>query len=240
MSEKKVAIMQPYFLPYLGYFSLILATDVWIFFDTAQYIRHGWVNRNRILKPSKDDWQYIIVPLEKHHREIPINKVALQSNGWQSKIIAQLEHYRKKARYYSDVLDLVHQILFAKEAQNSLVKLNSIGVKKICEYCSIPFAGSIFSEMNLKLDTVSAPDEWALEITKSIGGGTYVNPIGGVKFFDKKKYEDAGIELCFLRNNLLPYRQPNSDFIPGLSIIDAMMFCDPNEVKSMVEEYEFL
>ena len=72
----KLGIMQPYFFPYLGYFDLIHSVDKWVVFDTPQYIRHGWVNRNRILHPESD-WQYIIVPLKKHPRNTPIKEIEI-------------------------------------------------------------------------------------------------------------------------------------------------------------------
>lgn len=93
----KLGIMQPYFFPYLGYFSLIKHTDRFILFDTVQFIRHGWIERNRILKPN-EGWQYIQVPLIKDKgRDTVIKDVKIRNTeNWQQKIIAQLQHYKKK------------------------------------------------------------------------------------------------------------------------------------------------
>ena len=87
--------MQPYFFPYLGYFHLINSVDEWIIFDTPQYIRHGWVNRNRILHP-KSGWLYITVPLVKHPQNTPINEIKIANQkDWKRLILAQLNHYKK-------------------------------------------------------------------------------------------------------------------------------------------------
>ncbi|MBN2466493.1 WbqC family protein, partial [candidate division WOR-3 bacterium] len=87
--------MQPYFFPYLGYFDLIYRTDRWVVFDTAQYIRHGWVNRNRILHPSSG-WQYITAPLRQHHRDTPISGVLVkEGRDWRDRVCGQLVHYKK-------------------------------------------------------------------------------------------------------------------------------------------------
>ena len=96
----RLGIMQPYFMPYLGYFSLIKNTDEFILFDTVQFIRHGWIERNRILKPS-GGWQYFQVPIIKENgRETVIKNVRINnSENWKSKILAQLQHYKKKAPY---------------------------------------------------------------------------------------------------------------------------------------------
>jgi hypothetical protein len=94
--DMRIAIMQPYFFPYLGYYSLIKESDKFILFDTVQYIRHGWITRNRVLKPI-EGWQYIFVPLEKHGITTIINQVRIKnSENWKDKIIRQLEHYKKK------------------------------------------------------------------------------------------------------------------------------------------------
>lgn len=235
----KLGRMQPYFIPYLGYFSLIEATDRWIFFDTPQYIRHGWVNRNQILKPSKDDRQYITVPLEKHPHNILIKDVRIKQNGWQEKMLAQLDHYKNKARYFKEINSLLKDCLFAKKTQANLVQLNVKLVRSICEYCSIELNCDIFSEMLLSILQVDAPDEWALKISKALGAKTYINPVGGIKFFNISKYQEAGIDLQFLENHLEPYAQPTNDFIGGLSIIDALMFHSPEEVREMIKSYTY-
>ena len=234
----KIAVMQPYFFPYLGYFSLIAASDYWIYFDTPQYIRHGWVNRNRILKPSKEDWQYITVPLEKHSRNEQIMNVYPKNNNWQAKLLAQLEHYRKAAPFYKEVYSLVADVVNYAEPGKSISSISIKSVEAVCEYCGLELRSEVFSQMNLDIGTVSEPDEWALEITRSLQGTTYINPIGGKEFFSKEKYREASIELHFLKPIIQSYDQKNKKFIPRLSIIDTLMVCSPNDVKDMIKKYE--
>jgi hypothetical protein len=106
----KVAIMQPYFFPYLGYFSLIKHTDLFILFDTPQFIRHGWIERNRILKPDGEPL-YIKASLKKHSRDTNINDIIINNSiDWKSKIIAQLVPYKKVAPNYWTVLKLLNEI----------------------------------------------------------------------------------------------------------------------------------
>src|SRR5678815_4096817 len=107
----KLGIMQPYFFPYLGYFDLIHRVDEWVVFDTAQYIRHGWVNRNRILHPT-EGWQYVTVPIQKHLQDISICDVQIVSGGgWRERLERQLHHYRRRAPHYDAVMALVHECL---------------------------------------------------------------------------------------------------------------------------------
>src|SRR4030042_3246951 len=82
----KIGIMQPYFFPYLGYFSLIKHTERFVLLDSVQFIKHGWVKRNRILKPGSG-WQYILVPLVKHNRDTKIKDIRIKNTlDWRNTI----------------------------------------------------------------------------------------------------------------------------------------------------------
>ena len=140
----KLAIMQPYFLPYLGYFSLIKHTEEFILLDSVQFIRHGWIERNRILKPS-EGCQYINVPLQKHSRETLIKDIIINnSTEWKRKILSQLEHY-KTASYYKTVLSLLSDIF--EDEYTSIVDLNFRSLKTVCDYLGIKASIKVFSNM---------------------------------------------------------------------------------------------
>lgn len=235
----KLAIMQPYFLPYLGYFSLIKHTDEFILFDTVQFIRHGWIERNRILKPS-DGWQYIMVPLKKYSRETIIKDIEINNDQqWKEKILAQLQHYKKQAPYFSNVIDILNEI-FSKEYA-TIVDLNLASLKTVCNYLGINTPIQVFSLMNIDIEPANAPDEWALNICKALGNvDEYWNPPGGQSFFDRKKYENAGINLKFHSAILTDYDQKRNVFEPGLSILDVMMFNSIEEINKMLDNYELL
>lgn len=235
----KLGIMQPYFFPYLGYFSLIKHTDRFILFDPVQFIRHGWIERNRILKPG-DGWQYIQVPLQKFSRESVIKDVMVNnSDDWKEKIIAQLQHYKKKAPYFNSVIDLLRGS-FDSEFSN-IVSVNRKTLDAVCEYLGIQRKMEVFSEMNLAIEPVNAPDEWALNICRAIpGANEYWNPPGGMSFFDRGKYEKAGVSLKFQEINLKPYSQRRPVFESGLSIIDVMMFNSPEEISGMLDDYKLM
>lgn len=234
----KLDIMQPYFFPYLGYFSLIKHTDYWIVFDTPQFIRHGWIERNRILKPI-EAWQYIRAPLKKFSRDTPIKDIMIDNNqDWQGKILRQLEHYKKVAPYYKEVINLISDAISINT--ESIVALDVKGLKLVCDYLNIDFSFEIFSQSDIKIGKVSAPDEWALEISKALGAKEYYNPPGGLSFFDTSKYEKAGIKISFLNLKLEEYNQKRKNFEPGLSVIDVMMFNSPEEINKMLDNYELL
>jgi hypothetical protein len=235
----KLAIMQPYFFPYIGYFSLIKNTDQFILFDSVQFINHGWIERNRILKPG-EGWQYISVPLIKHSRETKIKDIQINnSSDWRDRIFRQLEHYKKRAPFYDRTMEVVKEALNIQT--NSIVQLNKHVLNTVCEYIGIKADIHIFSEMNLLIDKVNAPDEWALNICKKLGGvDEYWNPEGGLDFFHRYKYEREAIEIKFLKMRLTKYPQRRKEFIEGLSIIDMLMFLEPDNILERLDDYDII
>lgn len=234
----KIGIMQPYFFPYLGYFSLIKNTDYFVIFDTPQYIRRGWVNRNRILD-AKGEATYITVPIVSTERDTVIKDIEISyEKKWLEKIKGQMTVYKKKAPYYKKIIKFIDDI----EEKNFkyLSELNIYTLEKVCEYLEIPYKYDVFSKMDLKIDEVKEADEWALNITKALGYDTYVNPPGGMSFFDRDKYLANNINLEFLKINLKPYIQRTGRFEEGLSILDVMMFLDPKEINSLLDDFEIL
>jgi hypothetical protein len=234
----KLAIMQPYFFPYLGYYSLIRKSDKFILFDSVQFIRRGWIERNRILKPA-EGWQYVAVPLVKKELSTIICEMEIKNNeNWREKLLSQLAHYKKRAPFFRETIDVVENSINVNT--NSIVKLNENILKKTCEYFDIPLDVSVFSEMNLLIDEVTHPGEWALNITKSLNGKEYINPIGGVEIFNGEQFTNAGITLKFLGNNLSSYSQRRVVFESGLSIIDVMMFNDPSAIRKLIDDIFYL
>jgi hypothetical protein len=235
----KIAIMQPYFFPYIGYFSLIKHTDSFILFDTVQYIRHGWIERNRILKEN-EGWIYIKVPLLNKQREDLIKDVNINNTiEWKRKILAQLIPYKKISPNYFKVIDVISNI-FEKDYE-TIVDLNLEIIKSVCSYLKIQKDIKVFSKMNLTIEKPMSSDEWALNICKSLGNVTeYWNPPGGQSFFEKKKYDNANIGLKFQSVHLTPYNQKRNDFEIGLSIIDVMMFKSSEEINIMLDEFDLI
>lgn len=233
----KLGIMQPYFLPYIGYISLMKCVDRWIFMDEVQMIRHGWIERNRILK-QQGGWHYIHVPLHKHKSHILIKNIQVRNcEPWKEKILAQLCHYKKRAPFYYDMIRFLKQSF--QEEFDSITKQNAHLLKRLSEYIGFEFNYQILSEMNLELKKANEPDDWSLNICKALNIDHYVNPIMGKAFYKTEKFHDAGIKINFLNKELFPYNQKNSNeaFIENLSIIDILMFNSPDEVLKRLDKY---
>jgi len=232
----KLGIMQPYFFPYLGYFDLINQTEQWVVFDTVQYIRHGWVNRNRILHPSRG-WQYVTVPLKKHSRSASVSETEIvdDSGKWRQKIIGQLQHYRKRAPFFRETMALVKEGLSSESTSIARLNVNSLGL--VCDYLGIEFRYQYFSDMHLDLGPIEGPGDWALRISQAMGASEYVNPPGGADLFDPDAFQAAGIKLTIRRLPPLEYQCGRYEFIPNLSIIDVLMWNAPEKVKEHLEKH---
>lgn len=229
--------MQPYYFPYAGYISLLKNVDIFILFDVVQFIRHGWIERNRILKP-KDGWQYIKVPLKKHSRETKIKDIEIRNNeNWREKTLAQLVHYKSKADNYAEVINLLKDLY--SEDHCKITDLNKAALELVCEYLGIRTPIVVLSNADLDYKEAVEPGLWALNICLAINGVDECwNPIGGQPFMDKEIYSQSGIDLKFHNSVVKPYNQKRPTFEPYLSILDMMMFLSKQEINKHLDSYE--
>jgi hypothetical protein len=232
----RLALMQPYFFPYLGYFQLICAVDRFILFDDVQYIQRGWINRNRILKPVEGH-QYIQMPIAKHGSAALIKDVeAVPGHKWKTRILRQVEHYHTSAPFYPAVRALLTDC-FAFDGLN-VARLNGHCLRLVCSYIGIEPDIELSSRMGLDYMGIAGPDEWGLTVSEQLGACEYVNPVGGVAFFDAAKYAEHGVKLTFLTPSLPPYDQRRDAFEPSMSIVDVLMFNSPDRVRAMLDDYK--
>lgn len=232
----RLGIMQPYFLPWIGYFSLIESTDQFVIFDPVQYIRHGWINRNRILKPGLAEPQYIQIPLAKHARQTVIRDVTLSPNhDWKSRIFSQITHYKNRAPFYDQTRKILQNCFDVETA--SIVELNVHCLQTICSALEIPFHPTLHGDIDTEIEPANHASEWALHIADALGASSYINPNGGREFLFPEPFASRGIELKFLTNDLQPYPQRNAQFVPGLSIVDVLMFNDLDQTRKQITQY---
>jgi hypothetical protein len=232
----KIAIMQPYFFPYLGYFSLIVSCELFIVFDPVQYIRKGWINRNRILKKG-GGVKYINLPIVKTPRDTLISEIRMNNQiNWKASIIQNLDYYRLNAPYYHDVAQLLEEC-FDQDTEN-LTQFLTVCLQKTCAYLGISFHSKIYSKEKIQHPKPMNAGDWAFYISKFYNASTYHNPIGGRDIFNPEKFEKSGIQLLFIENRLNQYDQAITQFIPGLSIIDVMMFNSKEECRKLIHQYK--
>ena len=235
----RLAVMQPYFFPYLGYFSLIAATDRFVVFDAVQYIRHGWINRNRILKPDFANPQYINVPLAKHSRDTVIRNIRIADDPkWKDRILGQVQHYKKRAPFFRETEALLKRCLSIET--DNIVALNVRCIEFVCRELEIVFDFTNFAQIATQIEPVHDAGEWALNIATAMGATSYTNPSGGQELFDKEKFASRGVELEFIQNNLQEYSQRSQQFVAGLSILDVLMFNGMEETHKLVNDYRIV
>jgi len=234
-----LGIMQPYFFPYIGYWQLIKASDEFILFDDVQYIRHGWINRNRILKP-KEGWIYITVPLKKHSRDDIIRDIKIADNiDWQDILLNPLNNYKKVAPFYLETADLIKDII-NKFNDKNIVLINKTIIDAICKYLEIGAKITVSSDYNFDYSEVNAAGDWALAISKQKKADVYINPISGKELFDKEKFISNNVNILFLKPQEIVYNQKRKVFEPSLSIIDVLMFNGRDETARLLNLYDLL
>lgn len=231
----KVAVMQPYIFPYLGYFQLINAVDTFVFYDDVNFIKQGWINRNKILINGQEN--LFTIPIKKASSFELINQTELHPviyKKWKNKFLKGLEQSYKKAPFFSDIFPVIEN-LFDKN-YNTISDLSMVSIKIFANYLVLETKFEISSEKFS--DTRELDRTKRLQIiNKSLQASTYINAIGGRELYNKEDFKQDNIDLKFLKPELKAYKQFDNNFISGLSIIDVLMFNSKEEVRAMCDNY---
>jgi len=233
---KKVAIMQPYFLPYIGYWQLIHAVDEFVVYDNIEFTKKGWFNRNRILETDHD--RLFTVPIKKDSDFLPVNERYLSDDSDQenARTLRVIQANYKKAPQYAAVYPLIEScFLFPNK---NLFEYNYHAIKTICEYLDITTEIVISSKVTIDHSLKGA--DKVLAICEAEGADLYINAIGGMELYDKVMFQARGVELQFIKSKPIEYEQFGKAFVPWLSIIDVLMFNDKQTVKHMLDMYELI
>lgn len=227
-------IMQPYFLPYIGYWQLINAVDVFVVYDNIQYTKKGWFNRNRFLQNGQD--ALFSIPLKNDSDYLDVNQRFISFEYNKKKLIAQFQNAYNKAPYVKEVMPLIEKIIMFNDDNLFNYTFNSI--KEICNYFDINT--KIIISSSIDIDHSLKGSEKVKAICKALNADIYINTVGGVSLYDKEDFSQNELELKFIKPNDIQYKQFNDDFVPWLSIIDILMFNCKEEIHKMIMEYELL
>ncbi len=232
----KLAIMQPYFLAYIGYFQLISSVDKFVIGDNLQYTRRGWFNRNKILNNGKEFPFVIPIKKEGSYKNVNLINLAKNSHAERGEILARIKHFYSKAPYYSANYPIIRKI-FLHDSSN-LFDFIDYSIREITTHLNINTQFILAS--SLDIDRGKSGYERIIEICKHLNTDIYINPIGGTKLYDKNFFLKEGIELKFIKSKNIVYRQFNHEFVPWLSIIDVLMFNSIEEINEMLNQYELI
>lgn len=230
-----IAVMQPYFLPYLGYYQQVIASEKFVFLDDVTYIKSGWVNRNRILLNNSDHLFSISLTNASSYRAI--NEIELYSPEIQlAKLVKKMDAAYSKAPFFKSAFDLVKSIIFFDN--RNLSEYNKNSIKKVLNYLEIDSkiveSSAVYQNKHLK-----AQDR-IFDICKKEKANVYINSIGGTSLYNKHEFEKHDIELKFIKPLDIEYKQFNERFVPWLSIVDVLMFNSTDTVKQLLNRYTFL
>lgn len=228
----KIAIMQPYFFPYLGYFQLIHSVDKFVFYDDVNFMKKGWVNRNNILLKGKA--HLFSLPLRKASQNRKINEIEVSSiSEWAKKFLQSLELNYKKAPYFYEVFSLVSDVL--RPEVTTVSEAAMLSVEKVSDYLGLEreFIVASQSHGNRKKGRLDS----LIDICQSERANEYVNAPGGRTLYEAQDFNAFNIGLYFLEPVISEYRQFEDPFVPALSIIDVLMFNSVAETNKMIANY---
>lgn len=230
-----LAIMQPYFFPYLGYWQLIKAVDKFVLYDDVNYIKSGWINRNRILINSKP--KYITVPLQQPSSNKMISEMEMEPLlNWREKLLKTISLVYGRAPHFPTVFPVIEDLV--KYKTSSLSDYLSYQIQMLSKLLAINTLITI-SSANYKNSAISGQVR-VLDICKREGALTYVNAPGGRQLYDPVLFGQHHIMLRFLSMRTVVYAQRTKEFTPNLSIIDVLMENGFSNVSGYLNEFDLL
>lgn len=234
---KRVAIMQPYFLPYIGYFQLINAVDEFIIYDNIQFSKKGWFHRNRLLQNGKDE--YFTLPLKKDSDFLVVNDRFLTEN-WESeknKILRKIKENYRKAPFFEVSFPIIEEVFNFKNTNLFEFSFNSL--KILCDWLDIKTSFIISSSLDIDHETLRGEAK-VMALCKAVNATHYVNPIGGLELYNGTNFKNNNLELSFIKSKPIVYQQFNENFVPWLSILDLMMFNSKDQIKLWLNDFDVI
>ncbi|RNC86875.1 MAG: hypothetical protein ED556_05480 [Winogradskyella sp.] len=228
----KIAIMQPYFFPYIGYFQLISAVDEFVFYDDVNFIKKGYINRNSILA-NGERYQFTL-PLKKASQNKLINETELAlSKKWIGNFLKTLDHTYKNAPYFKSTYSLVKNVL--EEDSKSVSEIAIKSIREVCNYIGLTTNFTLSSQKYSNSKTLKKADR-LIAIAIEAGKYNYINPIGGLELYSKDYFEERNVKLNFLNSKTVSYKQFQNQFVDSLSIIDVLMFNSKASIRDMLNQ----
>jgi hypothetical protein len=219
--------MQPYFLPYIGYWQLMAAVDTFVIYDNIKYTKKGWINRNRML--LNGEAATFSLPLAKDSDELDVVERRLADTFQRSKLLAQLEGAYRKAPHFTEVRPLLVQVVMHPEDNLFDYLWHSI----VCVANHLELPTTLVRSSTIHIDHDLRAQDKVLALCQAAGAQTYVNAIGGLELYERPAFAAQGIDLQFLRSTWQPYPQwPNLPHVPWLSVVDVLMFNPLHKVKA--------
>jgi hypothetical protein len=221
----KLAIMQPYFLPYIGYYQLMSAVDLFIVYDNIKYTKKGWINRNRMLQDGAD--AMFSIPLKSDSDALDIRDRQIAADFRRDKLLNQLRASYAKAPCFEQTFPLIEAIVRHEDANLFGFLLHAI--EKSARHLGI--ATPIRVSSTVPIDHGLKGQDKVIALCAAVGADTYINPPGGVDLYSPDAFRAKGIDLKFMRPRPVEYAQFGQPFVPWLSIVDVLMFNPVDRIR---------
>lgn len=217
----KIAVVQSSFLPWRGYFHLIRTVDKFVFYESAQYTRRDWRNRNKI--KTKDGVSWITVPVRsKGNYDMKISEVKFSDQPWQRKLLNSIQHAYKKSPYFDDLYPLILEVILDKNI-SGLSELNIKLVKSISSYLRFDTEFIIDSELIREDFYELGKSEKLIYFCRETSSKHYYSGPLAKTYMEDSAFKNAGIELTYFKYSLAKeYPQRWGKFKENLSILDLL------------------
>lgn len=218
----RLAITQPNFLPWLGYFELLDYVDVWVSLDNVQLSRGSFVLRNRVRRPEGAvEWVSVSIP-----KKLPllssIKDAPISDNGWQGRIVRKLESYYKHAPFRERFGDEVAELLTSNMNAPGLAALNETIIHEVSSWLGIEYEFHRASDLEMTLE--GSPQDKVLSLIRHFDADVYCNFAGGVDagLYDPVAFARKGVSLERQAYVHPSYSQHGGGFEPYLSVVDLL------------------
>jgi len=214
---RKVAIHQPNYLPWLGFFNKISKADCYVMLDRADYVKNSVMNRNKV-KIGRDEWTYLTIPIPRKFYRTPMNEVLLPENkDWARKHLKTIEMHYSKAEFFNNYRNFFREVYL--NPPEKFVDL----AEKIIRYMLNEFKINveIVKESKLGIDPELRKTDRLLEILRKVDADVYLSGAGGSReYLEEDKFND--IELEFVEFKQPRYRQLYGEYLNGMSAVDLL------------------
>jgi hypothetical protein len=228
MSKRVAVILQPSYLPWLGYFAQLHRSDVFVIYDDVQYDKHGWRNRNRIKCPQGPQW--LTVPVLTSGQNKPSNAAVAIDNKlpWRKKHLAALRQNYSAAPYFKDHVGLFEG-LYAR-AWDRLIDLNVTLFRVLGDAVGVRRETCFASELGVEGSAV----ERLIGICRKVGATHFYEGAAGRDYIDDREFAAAGITIEYQDYAHPVYLQQHGPFVPYLSVVDLLFNCGPRSLEVLV------
>jgi len=233
----RTAVMQPYLFPYIGYFQLIGAVDTFVFFDDVNFITRGYIHRNAIAINAKKS--IFTVPLAGASQNLMINEVSIHEHEygkWWRKFGKTLKQQYGSAPFFKETFEMLNEVF--DTPSNSIATLAEKSVIAVSNRMGL--STKFIKSSSIDYKKTGSAQAKVLDLCAFLDADTYINPVGGVELYDAAGFSKNNLELLFIQSENIAYAQKSDKFVPALSIIDVLMYNEPERIADFLKQFELI